>query len=113
MKTEGIKDKVTLTSELQEFKKLRQKVEKDVKKGSTTEIKEAPSILKLDLALSRAIHSQLRPETILEERKEKVEKIKALIKAGQYNPKVEDIAVKFITGASDEVSLLKRLVTEA
>jgi anti-sigma28 factor (negative regulator of flagellin synthesis) len=46
----------------------------------------------VDLGLAKEINSQLNPENIVAERKEKVARLKALIESGQYNPPSELVA---------------------
>ncbi len=47
---------------------------------------------KVNLDISRSINAELDPSLLAAERREKIDNLKALIKAGKYNPKSEDIA---------------------
>lgn len=47
---------------------------------------------KVDIALSRAINSELNSDRLAAERKEKVARLKELVQSGKYNPSSEAIA---------------------
>lgn len=46
----------------------------------------------VDIGLARAINEQLDAEKLEEERQEKVERLKAAIKKGEYDPPVDKVA---------------------
>ena len=47
---------------------------------------------RIDVALGRAINSELDPIAMARERQARVDNLRKLIESGQYNPKSEDIA---------------------
>ena len=46
----------------------------------------------VSVGLASAINSEFNPATLQAERREKIEKLKELIKAGKYNPSSTDVA---------------------
>ncbi len=66
----------------------------------------------VDLTLGKAIQELLKAENFEAERSAKKERLKALIEAGEYNPRSEDIAQSLATEIGLEIAVARTSTEE-